>query len=62
MNKKKIETLQEIKRKALKIVTLTKKIDESDKLGMSHRHEEYLQSLDDCIEQLNGLYSEIKKE
>jgi hypothetical protein len=45
MNKKQLDDLSEIKRASHKIVTLCKKIDESDKLGMKHRHEEYVESL-----------------
>ena len=60
MTKKKIDLLNEVKKKSLKICTLIKKIDESDKLGMVHRHKEYVESLDETFEQINNLYKEFK--
>ena len=60
MTKKKIETLNEMKRKSLKISSLVKKIDESDKLGISHRHKGYLEEMDKTMEKLNSLHLEFK--
>ena len=60
MTKKKIDQLNEVKKKSLKICTLIKKIDESDKLGMVHRYKEYVESLDETFEQINNLYKEFK--
>ena len=60
MTKKKIDLLNEVKKKSLKICTLIKKIDESDKLDMVHRHKEYVESLDETFEQINNLYKEFK--
>lgn len=60
MTKKDNETLLEIKRKFLKGVSLIKKIDESGKLGMTHRHQGYLDELDSCINKINELKATIK--
>ena len=60
MTKNKIETLNEMKRKSLKISSLVKKIDESDKLGISHRHKGYLEEMDKTIQELNSLHLEFK--
>lgn len=61
MTKKQQEEMNELKRKALKVVSLIKKIDESDKLNMTHRHDDYLRELDSCMEQMNELHSKIQK-
>lgn len=60
MTKKQTEDLQELKRKAHKTVSLSKKIDESSKLGMTHRNEEYIKELGVCIDKMNELYKSIK--
>ena len=60
MTKKKEETLLEIKRKFSKGMSLIKKIEESNKLGMTHRHEEYLEELDKNMEKIKELYKSIK--
>ena len=60
MTKKQQEDLQEFRSKTSKAAALAKKIDEADKIGMTHRKKQYVAELSSTMEKVNELYKLIE--
>lgn len=60
MTKKQEGDLQEFRSKASKAASLAKKINEADKIGMTHRKKQYLSELESTMKTVNELYQSVK--